>query len=179
MSFLKDKYKKEIVPQLVKEMGLKNRLAVPRVEKIVLNVGLGEALRDKAVIDNVSKQLALISGQKPAVTVARRAIAGFKLRKGNLIGLKVTLRGERMYNFLEKLIKIALPNVRDFRGISKKSFDGHGNYTLGIEEQVIFPEMEFSKVDKTRGLEMTIVTTARNDKEGARLLELLGMPFKK
>lgn len=177
MSLLKDKYKKTIVPQLVRQMGLKNRLAAPRVEKIVLNVGLSEALKDRGVLDKVSKQLAVISGQRPAVTVARGSIAGFNLRKGDPIGLKVTLRGERMYNFLEKLVKIVLPNVKDFRGVSKKSFDGCGNYTLGIEEQTVFPEIEFAEVDKIRGLEITIVTTARNDEKGIRLLELLGMPF--
>lgn len=179
MSLLKDQCEKEIVPQLVKEMGLKNRLAAPRIEKIVLNIGLGEALKDRGILDKVAEQLAVISGQRPAVTVARKSIASFKLRKGNPIGLKVTLRGERMYNFLEKLIKIVLPNVKDFRGVSKKNFDGSGNYSLGIEEQTVFPEIEFAEVDKIRGLEVTIVTTAKEDRWGERLLELLGMPFKK
>lgn len=174
---LEEKYKKEIVPKLAKEMGVKNPLAVPKIEKIVLNVGLGEALKDRGVLEKVSKQLAAISGQKAVVTLARRSIAGFKLRKGNAIGLKVTLRGRRMYNFLEKLITIVLPRVRDFRGVSPKSFDGFGNYTLGIKEQIVFPEIEFTEIDKIRGLEITIVTTAKDDRWGKRLLEFLGMPF--
>ena len=174
---LEEKYKKEIVPKLAKEMGVKNPLAVPKIEKIVLNVGLGEALKDRGVLEKVSKQLAAISGQKAVVTLARRSIAGFKLRKGNAIGLKVNLRGRRMYNFLEKLITIVLPRVRDFRGVSPKSFDGFGNYTLGIKEQIVFPEIEFTEIDKIRGLEITIVTTAKDDRWGKRLLEFLGMPF--
>jgi len=179
MSFLFENYKKEIVPILMKEMGIKNPLGVPKLEKIVLNVGLGEALKDKAIINKVGKELAVISGQKPVVTLARKAIAGFKLRKGNIIGLKVTLRGERMYNFLEKLITIVLPRVKDFRGISPRSFDGFGNYTLGIREKIVFPEIESAEIGKVRGLEITIVTTAKNNKTGKRFLELLGMPFEK
>lgn len=170
-------YKKEIVPKLAKEMGIKNLLAVPKLKKIVLNVGLGDAVKDKGVLDKVSKQLAALSGQKPIVTLAKKSIASFKLRKGNPIGLKVTLRGKRMYNFLEKLVTIVLPQVKDFRGISSKSFDGFGNYTLGMREQIVFPEIEFAEIDKMRGLEITIITSAQNDKWGKRLLELLGMPF--
>lgn len=179
MSFLLEKYQKEIVPQLMKETGIKNPLAVPKVERVVLNVGLGEALKDKGVLDRVGKQLAMISGQKPVVTLARKSIAGFKLRKGDPIGLKVTLRGEKMYNFLEKLIAIVLPRIKDFRGVSPKSFDGFGNYTLGIREDIVFPELESTEARKSTGLEITMVTTAKDDKEGRRLLELLGMPFKK
>ena len=179
MGFLFENYKKEIVPILMKEMGIKNPLGAPKLEKIVLNVGLGEALRDKGILDKVSKELAVISGQKPVMTLARKAIAGFKLRKGNVIGLKVTLRGERMYNFLEKLITIVLPRVKDFRGVSPKGFDDSGNYTLGIKEKIVFPEIEFAEIGRTGGLEATIVTTTKNNKDGKRLLELLGMPFKK
>ena len=152
MSFIFEKYKKEIVPKLMKEMGIKNFLAVPKLQKIILNVGLGEALKDKGVINKVSEQLSAISGQAPIVTLAKKSIAGFKLRKGNPIGLKVTLRGKRMYNFFEKLVTIVLPNVKDFRGVSVKSFDSSGNYTLGIKEQTVFSELEFTKVDKIRGL---------------------------
>ncbi|MBL7158977.1 50S ribosomal protein L5 [Candidatus Microgenomates bacterium] len=179
MSFIFEKYKKEIAPKLMKEMGIKNFLAVPRLQKIILNVGLGEALKDKGVINKVSEQLSAISGQKPIVTLAKKSIAGFKLRKGNPIGLKVTLRKKRMYNLFEKLVTIVLPNVKDFRGIPLKSFDGSGNYTLGIKEQTVFSELEFTKVDKIRGLEITIVTSVKDDKQGKRLLELMGMPFKK
>lgn len=179
MSFLLEKFKKEISPKLAKELGIKNPMAIPKIKKIVLNMGLGEAVKDKGVLEKGSQQLAAISGQKPLVTLARRSISDFKLKKGAPIGLKVTLRGKRMYNFLEKLITIVLPRVKDFRGVLPKSFDGFGNYTLGIKEQTVFPEMEFSEVDKIRGLEITIVTTAKNDKWGKRLLEALGMPFKK
>lgn len=177
MSFLFKKYKKEIVPKLIKEMGIKNPLAIPKIEKIVINVGLGEALKDKGVLGKVGRQLEAISGQKPIITVSRKSIAGFKLVKGNQIGLKVTLRRKRMYNFLEKLVTIVLPQVKDFRGVSLRSFDGFGNYTLGLREQAIFPELEFAEIDKVRGLEIIIVTTAKNDKDGKRLLELIGMPF--
>ena len=179
MSFLFEKYKKEIVPKLMKEIGIKNPLAVPKLEKIILNIGLGEALKDKSVLDKIGKQLAIISGQKPLATLARKSIAGFKLRKGNKIGLKVTLRGKRMYNFLEKLLTVVLPRVKDFRGVSPNSFDGFGNYTLGIEEQIVFPEIEFTEIGKIKGLEITIVTSAKNNEEGKRLLELMGAPFKK
>jgi large subunit ribosomal protein L5 len=176
---LKEKYLKEIVPQLAKEMGLKNRLAVPKVEKVVVNMGIGEGSRDKGVIEPASQDLAVITGQKPKVARARKAEAGFKLRAGAPIGLVVTLRGKRMYDFLEKLFKIVLPRLRDFQGVSAKSFDGRGNYNLGIGEQTVFPEIDYAKVDKTRGLEITIVTGAADDQKAKRLLELLGMPFEK
>jgi len=174
-----DKYQQEIIPQLMKEMKLKNSLAVPKLEKIVINIGLGEALKDKSVIEKVSEQLALISGQKPVPTLARKSIASFKLRKGNIVGLKVTLRRKKMYHFLEKLINVVLPQIKDFRGVSSQSFDGAGNYTLGIKELNVFLETESIKIDKIRGMEITMVTTAKNNKDSKRLLEALGMPFKK
>lgn len=177
MSFLFERYKREIVPKLVKENRIKNPLAVPRLKKIVINVGLGEALKDRSLLDKAGSQLAAISGQRPVITLAKKSIAAFKLRKGSPIGLKVTLRGKRMYNFLEKLLTIVLPRVKDFRGVSSQSFDGFGNYTLGIKELIVFPEIELTETHKTGGLEITIVTTAKKDKKGARLLELLGMPF--
>jgi len=174
---LEEQYQKEIAPKLMKELGYQNHLAVPRVLKIILNAGLKEAVSDKKVLENVSAQLAAISGQKPKVTRAKRAIAGFKIRAGDAVGLAVVLRKKRMYNFLEKLIKIILPRIRDFRGLSPEAFDGQGNYTLGIAEQIVFPEIDFSKIDKIRGLEVVIVTTAKNDQEGKKLLEFLGAPF--
>lgn len=177
MSFLLEKFKKEIVPSLMKEMGIDNPLAVPKPVKIVINVGLGEALKDKGVLEKVAKELALVAGQKPVVTLARKAIAGFNLRKGNPIGLKVTLRGKRMYNFLEKLVTIVLPQVKDFRGVSAKGVDNFGNYTLGIKEQSVFPEIQSGGTSKTRGLEITIVTTAKKQEDGERLLQALGIPF--
>ncbi len=173
------KYNKEILPVLMKEFNLKNKFAIPKLSKIVVNVGLGEALTDKNIIDKVSKQLAIICGQKPSVTVARRSISSFKLRAGSPIGLKVTLRGKRMYDFLLKLISIVFPRVRDFRGINPKSFDNQGNYSLGFTEQTIFPEISFDQVDKVRGLEITLVTSTKDIKKAYRLLELLGMPFAK
>ncbi len=172
-----EKYKQKVVPALMKEFNIKNLLAVPKIDKIVLNVGLGEALSNKAAIENVSKQLSIISGQKPKVTVAKRSISTFKLRSGMPIGLKVTLRGERMFSFFTKLVTIVLPRVRDFRGVSVKSFDGKGNYSLGFSEQTIFPEINFEQIDKIRGLEITIVTNAKNNKHAHRLLELMGVPF--
>jgi len=178
-SNLKQKYQKEIVPKLSKEWGLKNRLAVPKVEKVVINLGLGEGVADKGVIDKVSPDLAVIAGQGPKIARARASIAGFKLREGDPIGLVVTLRGERMYDFLEKLFKIVFPRLRDFQGLPAKSFDGRGNYNLGISEYTVFPEIDYSKVEKVRGLEITIVTNTNDDQKAKRLLELMGMPFRK
>lgn len=176
---LLEKYNNEIIPVLLKEFNVKNRMAVVHIEKIVVNIGLGEALENKNVMEHASKQLALITGQKPQSTVARRSIATFKLRAGTPIGLKVTLRGYRMYDFLLKLIAIVLPRVRDFRGISKNSFDKVGNYSIGFSDQTIFPEINFDQIDKIRGLEITIVTSGRNQTQAYRLLELLDMPFNK
>lgn len=174
---LKEKYRKVIVPKLIKELGVKSPLAVPRITKVVLNIGLKEAKDDKKVIELAGEQLSAISGQKPKVCRATKSIAGFKLGKGQPIGLSVTLRGERAFVFLEKLFTIVLPRVRDFGGVSPKSFDGNGNYSLGISEQIVFSEIEFSKIDKIRGLEITIVTNAKDDKKAKLLLEKLGMPF--
>lgn len=174
---LKKKYQEKIAPKLAKELGLANVLAAPRMEKIIINVGLSEAMEDKKVLEAASNNLAVITGQKPKVTKARQSIAGFKLRAGQPIGLMVTLRSQRMYDFFEKLVTIVLPRLRDFQGVSLKSFDGQGNYTLGISEQIVFPEIDYAKVDKVRGLEITIVTNARTDEKSKRLLELLGMPF--
>ncbi len=179
MTTLRETYKKEIVPKLMKELGITNPMAVPLLKKIVINVGLGEALANKKVIEAMTKQISIIAGQKPQTTRAKRAISTFKLRAGDVIGLKATLRGKRMYEFLTKLVAIAFPRVRDFRGISNKGFDGKGNYTMGISEQTIFPELEYSMVDKVRGFEITFVTSAVNDTEAKRLLDLLGLPFEK
>lgn len=179
MSNLFEKYQKEIVPALSLELQTKNALALPRLVKVVINVGLKEAAHDEAVLTRAREELMVITGQKPTVRRAKKSIASFKLVRGNPIGLTVTLRGERMYNFLEKLLNIVLPRVRDFRGASASSFDGHGNYSLGIAEQIVFPEVDFAKVDKTRGLEITIVTTAKTDEAARKLLEPLGMPFSK
>ncbi len=179
MKFLQEQYKKNIVPQLMKDLGIVHAMAVPKLEKIVINVGLGEALANKKVVDTMTTQLMAIAVQKPQVTRAKRAISTFKLRAGDVIGLKVTLRGTRMYDFLTKLVAIALPRVRDFRGIPNKGFDGRGNYTLGISEQTIFPELEYSMVDKVRGFEVTFVTTANTDTDAKALLMLLGLPFEK
>lgn len=176
---LAQRYRKEIAPQLAKELGIANPMAVPRLTKIVVNCGLGETLKDKKVLNLVSSQLSVITGQKPQITRAKRAISTFKLRAGDAIGLKATLRGRRMYDFATKLIAIALPRVRDFRGISQKGFDGRGNYTLGIAEQTIFPELEYQMVDKMRGFEVTFVTSARSDEHAKRLLALIGLPFEK
>ena len=176
---LKKKYQEKIAPKLAKELGLANVLAAPRMEKIIINVGLSEAMEDKKVLETASNNLAVITGQKPKVTKARQSIAGFKLRAGQPIGLMVTLRGQRMYDFFEKLVTVVLPRLRDFQGVSLKSFDGQGNYSLGILEQIVFPEVDYAKVDKVRGLEITIVTNAQTDEKSKRLLELLGMPFEK
>ena len=179
METLKELYNKEILPSLKKEYGYTSDMQVPRLEKIVLNMGVGDALADSKYLDAALKELEVIAGQKPFVTKAKKSIAGFKLREGNKIGCKVTLRGDKMYIFLEKLVKIALPRVRDFRGISKGSFDGRGNYTLGIKEQLVFPEVEYDNVIKTRGLDVVIVTTAKTNKEALSLLTGFGLPFRK
>jgi large subunit ribosomal protein L5 len=175
---LKEKYKKEVVGNLQKKLGLKNVMEVPRIEKIVLNIGLGEALDNPKVLDAASEDLAIITGQRPVFTKARKSIANFKLREGRTIGAKVTLRGDRMWSFLDRLMNVALPRVRDFRGVSPDSFDGRGNYTLGLREQLVFPEIDYDKIDKIRGMEITLVTTARTDEGGRELLSMLGMPFR-
>jgi large subunit ribosomal protein L5 len=178
MARLRDKYKNEIASALAKEFDIKNPMAVPKVEKIVVNMGVGEAIANGKILDTATEEMRVITGQKPVITKAKKSIAAFKLRQGMNIGTMVTLRGERMYEFLDRLISVALPRVRDFRGISGKAFDGRGNYTLGIREQLIFPEIDFNKVDKTRGMNISIVTTARNDDEARSLLKALGMPFR-
>jgi large subunit ribosomal protein L5 len=178
MARLKERYKKEIAPALAKEFGITNPMAVPKVEKVVLNMGLGEAISNSKLLDSAVDELKVIAGQKPVVTKAKKSIASFKLREGMSIGTMVTLRGERMYEFLDRLISIALPRVRDFRGISRKAFDGRGNYTLGIREQMIFPEIDFNKIDKTRGLNISIVTSAKSDDQALALLKAMGMPFR-
>ena len=176
---LKERYQQEVTPALMKELKLSNVMQVPRVKKVVVNIGLGEALDNAKAIDAAVGDLNQITGQKPIVTKARMSIANFKLREGRAIGAKVTLRGERMWSFLDRLMNIALPRVRDFRGVSPNAFDGRGNYTLGFREQLVFPEIEYDKIDKLRGLEVTIVTTATNDDHGRELLQMLGMPFRK
>ncbi|WP_027410246.1 50S ribosomal protein L5 [Anoxybacteroides tepidamans] len=179
MNRLKEKYLKEVSPALMSKFNYKSVMQVPKIEKIVINMGVGDAVQNAKALDNAVEELALISGQKPVVTRAKKSIAGFRLREGMPIGAKVTLRGERMYEFLDKLISVSLPRVRDFRGVSKKSFDGRGNYTLGIKEQLIFPEIDYDKVNKVRGMDIVIVTTANTDEEARELLALLGMPFQK
>jgi len=176
---LQEKYRQEIKPKLAKEFGLKNVLAAPLVEKVVVSMGLGEGAQDKGLVEKAAEDLKVITGQKPKVTKARMAIAGFKIRKGDSIGLMVTLRGKRMYDFLEKLVKIVLPRVRDFHGVSSSSFDGQGNYNLGISEQIVFPEIDYAKIDKARGLQITMVTNTNNKLQTKRLLEELSMPFEK
>ncbi|WP_372747767.1 50S ribosomal protein L5 [Litorivivens sp.] len=178
MANLKKLYDTELRGKLKEELGLANAMEVPRITKITLNMGVGEAVGDKKILDNAVADLERIAGQKPVVTKARKSIAGFKIRDGWPIGAKVTLRGERMYDFLERLISIAIPRVRDFRGISPKSFDGRGNFAMGVTEQIIFPEIEYDKVDKLRGLDITITTTARNNDEGRALLKAFNFPFK-
>ena len=177
MSDLKQRYTTEVIPALKSEFGYTNAMQVPRLEKIVVNIGLGEALTNAKAVDAAVGDLALITGQRAIVTKAKKSIATFKVREGNPIGAKVTLRGERMWDFLERLTRVALPRIRDFRGVSGKSFDGRGNYTLGMKEQLSFPEVEFDKIDRLRGLEVTIVTTAKSDEESKKLLAMLGMPF--
>lgn len=179
MNRLKEKYEKEIVPALMEKFNYDNVMQVPTIEKIVINMGVGDAVQNSKVLDNAVEELTAISGQKPVITRAKKSIAGFKLREGMPIGTKVTLRKERMYEFLDKLISVSLPRVRDFRGISSKSFDGRGNYTLGVREQLIFPEVDYDKVSKVRGMDIVIVTTAKTDEEGRELLTLLGMPYRK
>ncbi len=179
MNVLKERYQNEVVPALMKELNLTNVMEVPRINKVVVNIGLGEALDNPKSLEAASGDLMKITGQKPVITKARRSIAAFKLREGRAIGAMVTLRGERMWSFLDRVMNIVLPRVRDFRGVSADAFDGRGNYTLGLREQIIFPEIEYDKVDKVRGLEITIVTTARTDDQAAALLQLLGMPFRK
>jgi large subunit ribosomal protein L5 len=175
---LKLKYEQEIRPALVKEFGFKNPMQAPKLEKIVVNMGLGEAINNGKILDASVEQLAAIAGQKPVITKARKSIANFKLRQGQSIGAMVTLRGERAYEFFDRLVSIALPRVRDFKGVSPKAFDGKGNYTLGVREQIIFPEINYDRVERIKGLNITVVTTARNDEEGRALLRLLGMPFR-
>jgi large subunit ribosomal protein L5 len=180
MSDLYTTYKKNIVPELIKELGIKNRMAVPRMVKVVINCGIGaEAQRDKKIIEKAVAQIAAVSGQKPIVTKAKKAISTFKLRENDPVGIKVTIRGNRMYEFITKLNGIALPRVRDFRGIPKKNFDGNGNYTLGIRDQSIFPEIDYAMIDKMRGFEITFVTTGRTNNEALALLTKLGLPFEK
>jgi len=177
MTRLHERYTSEVVPALIKQFEYANPMQVPRLEKIVINIGLGEALTNAKAIDAAVKDLTQIAGQKPIVTKAKRSIAQFRVRTGNSIGAKVTLRGSRMWDFLDRLTTLALPRIRDFRGVPAKSFDGRGNYSLGFREQLAFPEIDYDKVDRLRGLEISIVTTAKNDEESKRLLELLGMPF--
>jgi large subunit ribosomal protein L5 len=176
---LKDRYKNEVAPALMDALNLENVMQIPRIQKVVVNIGVGEALENAKALDAAVADLTQITGQKPIINKARKSIAAFKLREGRAIGVKVTLRGDRMWAFLDRLINIALPRVRDFRGISPNSFDGRGNYTLGLREQLVFPEIEYEKIDKVRGMEVTIVTSARNDDEARQLLGMLGMPFRK
>ena len=178
MARLRDKYKNDIAPAIAKEFDIKNTMAIPKVEKIVVNMGVGEAISNAKILDTAVEELRVITGQKPVITKAKKSIASFKLRQGMNIGTMVTLRGERMYEFLDRLISVALPRVRDFRGVSAKAFDGRGNYTLGITEQLIFPEIDFNKVDKTRGMNISIITSAKTDEQSRALLKALGMPFR-
>jgi len=179
MSHLRTVYKSETAPKLMNEFGYKSIMQVPKLTKIVLNTGLGEAIQNIKVLDSAVHELSLIAGQKPIITRARKSIAAFKLRAGMPIGCKVTLRGARMYDFFNRLVNVALPRVRDFRGVSRKGFDGRGSYSLGVREHIIFPEIDYDKIDKIKGLNVTIVTTARSDEEGIALLQSLGMPFRK
>ena len=179
MARLKELYLKTVVPALTKEFDYKNPMAVPKIEKITLNVGMGEATQNSKLIDGAVNELTAIAGQKPVITKARKSIAAFKLRENMPIGCAVTLRGDRMYEFLDRLVNVALPRVRDFRGVSTKSFDGRGNYTLGLKDQLIFPEIDYNKVEKTKGMNICITTTARTDAEGQALLKHMGMPFSK
>lgn len=179
MNRLKEKYKNEITPSLMEKFDYSSVMQVPKVDKIVINMGIGDAVANAKNLDKAVEELTLISGQKPIITYAKKSIAAFRLREGMAIGTKVTLRGERMYDFLDKLVTVSLPRVRDFRGISKRSFDGRGNYTLGVKEQLIFPEVDYDRVDKVRGMDIVIVTTANTDEESRELLTQLGMPFQK
>ncbi len=172
-------YKKQVVPALMKEFSYKNVMEVPKLEKIVLNVGLGEAIQNIKLLDSVQKELSLITGQRAVITKAKKSIAAFKLRKGMPIGCKVTLRGDKMYEFFDRLVSLALPRIRDFKGVSGKAFDGRGNYTLGVKEQIIFPEIDYDKVEMVHGMDITICTTAKSDAEAKALLRLMGMPFRK
>lgn len=178
MAYLKKKYEEEVVPQLKDVFQYKNPMQVPRIEKVVLNMGLGEAIQNSKILDSAAVEMGRIAGQKPVITRAKKSIAAFKLREGMPIGCTVTLRKERMYDFLARLLNVALPRVRDFKGVSGKAFDGNGNYTLGIREQIIFPEIEYDKIDKVKGLNVCIVTSARSDAEAKELLRLMGMPFR-
>ncbi|MBU0513245.1 MAG: 50S ribosomal protein L5 [Proteobacteria bacterium] len=178
MSRLKQLYRTEVVPRLTEEFGYTSPMQLPRLEKVVLNMGLGEAIQNHKVLDSAVEELTMIAGQRSVVTRARRSIAAFKLREGMTIGCRVTLRGRKMYEFFDKLVNVALPRVRDFRGVSPQAFDGRGNYSLGIREQIIFPEIDYDKIDKIKGLNVTVVTTARTDEEGRSLLKHLGMPFR-
>jgi large subunit ribosomal protein L5 len=175
---LKERYQKEVAPAIAREFGISNPMAIPRVQKVVLNMGMGEAIANAKILDTAVDELRSITGQKPVITKAKKSIASFKLRQGMPIGVVVTLRGDRMYEFLDRLVSIALPRVRDFRGVSPKAFDGRGNYTIGVREQLIFPEIDFNKVDKLRGMNISIITTARNDEQARALLKGLGMPFR-
>lgn len=179
MAKLHDIYRQEVIKKLTEQFGYKTVMQVPRIEKITLNMGVGEALTDKKILENAAADMAAISGQKPLITKARKSVAGFKIREGYPIGCKVTLRGERMWEFLERLICIAMPRIRDFRGVSDKSFDGKGNYSMGVREQIIFPEIDYDKVDQVRGLDITITTSARTDEEGRALLAAFNFPFRK
>jgi len=178
MARLKERYQKDVAPAIAREFGIENSMAIPRLDKIVVNMGMGEAIANAKVLDTAVEELKAIVGQKPVITKAKKSIATFKLRQGMPIGVMVTLRGERMYEFFDRLVSVALPRVRDFRGVSPKAFDGRGNYTIGIREQLIFPEIDFNKVDRQRGMNISIVTTARNDEQARALLKGLGMPFR-
>jgi len=178
VSELRQRYQEKVIPAMMDKFGYRNVMEVPRLEKVVINVGLGEAIQNPKAIDAAIEDIRTITGQQPVVTRAKKSVAAFKVRQGMRIGVKVTLRGDRMYDFVERLISVALPRVRDFRGISPWSFDGRGNYTLGLKEQLIFPEVNYDKIDKVRGMEITLVTTAENDEEAREMLRLMGMPFK-
>ena len=179
MNIMHERYQKEVAPALFRQFGFKNVMQIPRIEKVVVNIGVGEALDNAKALDAAVGDLTTITGQRPVTTKARKSIANFKLREGRLIGAKVTLRGDRMWAFLDRLLNIALPRVRDFRGVSANAFDGRGNYTLGLRDQLVFPEIEYDKIDKLRGMEVTIVTTAKTDEQARALLQMLGMPFSK
>ena len=178
MSRLRERYEKEVAPALKKEFGYRNVMAIPKIEKIVVNMGLGEATQNAKIVDTGADELARVTGQKPVVTRAKKSIAQFKVRQGMPIGAMVTLRGERMWEFLDRLISVALPRVRDFRGVSPRGFDGRGNYTLGLKDQLLFPEIDYMKVDKARGMNVSVVTTAKTDEEARKLLQFVGMPFR-